>query len=69
MAAGNGAPAKRERLRRRVVKLLEEQAECLRKVFRSMGYSEEQNRSSVDFFLLRKAHLLKLVDKKFSKAR
>lgn len=66
MAPGNGVPKTREELQKKVDDLLALQTDYLRKSLRIMGFTEEEIGSEVSFFMLRKAHYLKVAEEKFA---
>ena len=57
----------REELHRKVDELLVLQTDYLRSRFKAMDFSQEQIEDEIGFFMLRKAHYLKVADETFEK--
>lgn len=64
MSDGNGVEKKRAELRQMVDEVFKMQTEYLDGAFSFMGFSEEEKRDALEFWSLRKAHLLKLADER-----
>jgi len=68
MASGNGVPKTREELYRKVDELLRMQVESLKRRFSLMGFSQQQIDDEISFFMLRKAHYLKVADETLARS-